>query len=252
MFGKELLVQTQLVDNQLTAPLLTDNQLIDPSGRIFPYLRLSITDVCNFSCQYCLPNGYRCETKKSFLTISEIKNLATAFAQLGCQKIRITGGEPSLRKDLIEIIQTLKAIPGIHQIAITTNGYKLKERINNWVAAGLTHLNVSVDSLDPKLFESLTGHNRLKDIMQGIKLALELPLQKVKLNAVLLNKINSHQLDDYLGLLKNDKLSLRFIELMQTGDNLEYFNQFHFYKTPWMEHFTIFTKKIISREHQFY
>ena len=134
----------------------------DSQGREFPYLRLSLTDVCNFSCDYCLPDGYQCDSKKSYLNISEIKNLVTAFAELGTYKIRLTGGEPSVRKDFIEIIKTIKAIPGIQQLAMTTNGYKLKQRINDWVDAGLTNLNVSVDTLDPKLFNSLTGHNSLK------------------------------------------------------------------------------------------
>jgi cyclic pyranopterin phosphate synthase len=202
--------------------LFTDSQ-----GREFPYLRLSLTDVCNFSCDYCLPDGYQCDTKKSYLNLSEIKNLVTAFAELGTYKIRLTGGEPSVRKDFIEIIKTIKTISGIRQIAMTTNGYKLKHRIKDWVNAGLTNLNVSVDTLDPKLFNSLTGHNSLKDILQGVDTALSLPLKKVKLNAVLLKNVNSHQFNDYAELLRNKPISMRFIELMQTGDNLDYFNQYH-------------------------
>ncbi|MET1253882.1 GTP 3',8-cyclase MoaA [Aliikangiella maris] len=204
-----------------------NNQLIDPQGRQFPYIRLSITDVCNFSCTYCLPDGYQGDKKKSFLTVSEIKNLMTAFAELGVFKVRLTGGEPSIRKDFVEIIRTVKNIPGIQQIATTTNGYKLKQRIQAWVDAGLTNLNVSVDSLDPKLFHSLTGHNRLQEILDGIYFAQTLALKKIKLNAVLLKNINSHQFHEYENLLKNNRLSMRFIELMQTGDNLEYFKQYH-------------------------
>jgi len=203
------------------------NQLIDSQGRQFPYLRLSITDVCNFSCEYCLPDGYQCDGKKSFLSVNEINNLVSAFAELGTWKIRLTGGEPSVRSDFLDIIKTIKAIPGIRQIAMTTNGYKLKDRITDWVDAGLTHLNVSVDSLDPKLFHSLTGHNRLKEILEGIDLALALPVKRVKLNAVLLKNVNSHQFHEYTQLLKDKKLSMRFIELMQTGDNLEYFKRYH-------------------------
>ncbi|TQV87525.1 GTP 3',8-cyclase MoaA [Aliikangiella coralliicola] len=202
-------------------------QLIDPQGRQFPYLRLSVTDVCNFSCDYCLPDGYQCDSKKHFLTLPEIKNLVSAFAELGTWKIRLTGGEPSVRKDFDEIIKTIKAISGIKQIAMTTNGYKLKERIQNWASAGLTHLNVSVDSLDPKLFHSLTGHNRLKEILAGVDIALNSSIKRVKLNAVLLKNVNSHQLGEYTSLLKKSKLSMRFIELMQTGDNHDYFNRYH-------------------------
>lgn len=202
-------------------------QLIDSQGRQFPYLRLSITDVCNFSCQYCLPEGYQCDSKKSFLSISEIQNLVSAFAELGTWKIRLTGGEPTVRKDFIDIVKTISNTPGIKQVAMTTNGYKLKQRISGWVQAGLTNLNVSVDSLDPKLFHSLTGHNRLQEILQGIELAQSLQLKKIKLNAVLLKDVNSHQFSEYAALLKDNNLSMRFIELMQTGDNLEYFNRYH-------------------------
>lgn len=202
-------------------------ELIDPHGRKFPYLRLSITDICNFSCDYCLPEGYQCTHKNPFLSLNEIKNTVQAFAELGTHKIRLTGGEPTLRKDFIDCIKIIKATPGIKQIALTTNGYKLKENIKQWVNAGLTHLNVSVDTLDPNLFNSLTGHNRLKEILEGIDTALTLPLKRIKLNAVLLKNINSHQFDQYTQLLKNKNVSIRFIELMQTGDNIDYFNQYH-------------------------
>lgn len=204
-----------------------NQQLIDPHGRKFPYLRLSITDVCNFSCDYCLPDGYQCESKKTFLNLNEIANTVSAFAELGTHKIRLTGGEPTLRKDFTRCIEIISKTQGIEQVALTTNGYKLRQNINQWVDAGLTHLNVSVDTLDANLFNSLTGHNRLKEILEGIDYALTLPLKKVKLNAVLLKDINSHQFDQYTHFLKDRNISIRFIELMQTGDNLEYFNKYH-------------------------
>ena len=205
----------------------TSNELVDTYGRSFPYLRLSITDVCNFSCDYCLPDGYHSEKKKSFLNGHEIDHLINAFSELGTEKVRLTGGEPSLRKDFVSIISSIAKKPNIKQIATTTNGYKLKESIKEWVDAGLTHLNISVDSLDPNLFHSLTGHNRLKEILSGIDYALTLPLQKIKLNAVLLKEINSHQFKQYAEYIKERPISIRFIELMQTGDNFDYFNQYH-------------------------
>jgi len=203
------------------------SEFSDSEGREFPYLRLSLTDVCNYSCDYCLPDGYQCDQKVDYLNIKEIRNLVAAFAELGTWKIRLTGGEPSIRQDFVEIISEISKQPGIKQIAMTTNGYKLKQRVKQWVEAGLTHLNVSIDSLDPRLFHSLTGHNRLRDILSGIDTALQLPLQRVKLNAVLLKGINSHQFADYAEYLKDKPVSVRFIELMQTGDNLDYFNQYH-------------------------
>ncbi|TQV77534.1 GTP 3',8-cyclase MoaA [Aliikangiella marina] len=204
-----------------------NESLVDPYGRRFPYLRLSLTDVCNFSCQYCLPDGYQCGEKKQFLTETEIKNLISAFAELGTYKVRLTGGEPTIRKDFDDILSTVSRIPGVEQVAMTTNGYRLKQNITKWVNLGLTHLNVSVDSLDANLFHSLTGHNRLKEIIQGIDLALESPLKQIKLNAVLLKNVNSHQIDQYTDLLKTKSISMRFIELMQTGDNHDYFQRYH-------------------------
>lgn len=201
--------------------------LVDPYGRSFPYLRLSITDICNFSCQYCLPNGYFCDQKKQFLTLEEIANVAKAFSELGTNKIRLTGGEPTIRKDFLDCLKVVSQTKGIKQVALTTNGYKLSENINAWVKAGLTHLNVSIDTLDARLFKSLTGHNRLKEILEGVDKALQLPLKAVKLNAVLLKGINSQQFSDYAEMLRYKPISIRFIELMQTGDNREYFDKYH-------------------------
>lgn len=203
------------------------NELIDPYGRKFPYLRLSLTDICNFSCDYCLPDGYQCDHPKEFLNLTELKNTVSAFAELGTHKIRLTGGEPTLRKDFIKCVEIVSQTSGIDQVALTTNGYKLDQNIENWVAAGLTHLNVSVDTLDTQLFHSLTGHNRLDEILKGVDRALTLPIKRVKLNAVLLKNVNSHQFDQYIDLLKERPISIRFIELMQTGDNQDYFEKYH-------------------------
>ncbi len=202
-------------------------QLVDPYGRKFPYLRLSLTDVCNFSCNYCLPNGYQCNEQKIFLSITEISNIAHAFAELGTTKIRLTGGEPTLRKDFVECLNVIHQTDGIEQIALTTNGYKLTENVDQWVKSGLTHLNISVDTLDARLFKNLTGHNRLSKILGGIDRALSLPLKKVKLNAVLLKNVNSQQFDNYTEMLRDRPMSIRFIELMQTGDNYNYFQKYH-------------------------
>ena len=98
-------------------------KLVDRYGRSFPYLRLSLTDVCNFSCDYCLPDGYQCEEKKSFIDLNEVKNIAIAFSQLGTKKIRLTGGEPTIRKDFLDCLRIVSQTPGIEQVAVTTNGY---------------------------------------------------------------------------------------------------------------------------------
>ena len=200
--------------------------LTDKFGRRFEYLRLSITDVCNFSCQYCLPDGYQCDTPRNFMSAPELNMVVRAFAQMGTKKVRITGGEPSLRNDLVSIIEQTAAVPGIEQVAITTNGYKLEKDLRAWVDAGLTSLNVSIDSLDPRQFEQITGDGRLKSILAGLALAVELGLQ-VKVNAVLLKEFSDTQLSLFFDFVKSNNITLRFIELMQTGDNEAFFNAQH-------------------------
>lgn len=201
--------------------------LKDPHGRRFTYLRLSVTDVCNFSCNYCLPDGYQCTDKTEPLTVDEIRQLATTFAKLGTRKIRITGGEPSVRRDLPEIIRTVANTPGINEIAITTNGYRLPEFLPSWIDAGLTKLNVSIDSLDPRQFQAITGHDRLQDLLKGLALARELGFNNIKVNAVLMREHNADQLPKFLNWLRDTPISLRFIELMQTGENKDFFHANH-------------------------
>ncbi len=201
--------------------------LKDSFGRNFPYLRLSITDVCNFRCSYCLPDGYRCHGKPAFLDKDEIRRLVDAFAELGVHKIRLTGGEPTVRKDFTEIAHRISNHPAIAQTAFTTNGYRLREYAKEWRDAGLTHINISVDSLDAKRFHTITGHDRLTEILEGVDAAIDAGFKKVKINVVLLKGVNDGELADYLAWAKESPISIRFIELMQTGDNLDYFKKYH-------------------------
>lgn len=201
--------------------------LIDSYQRQFHYLRLSITDVCNFKCDYCLPDGYDCSNPREFLETDEIKRLVTAFAELGVSKVRITGGEPGLRKDLAEIIHVVKNIDGINTVALTTNGYNLETQIDKWVDAGLDSLNVSIDSLKSDTFRLITGSNKHQSILNGIDKAIELGVKNVKVNAVLLKQFNESELHDFLQWVKFKPLSLRLIELMETGDNKTYFAKQH-------------------------
>jgi GTP 3',8-cyclase len=162
------------------------------------------------------------------LSVQEIDRLLRGFARLGLRKLRLTGGEPSLRRDLTEIIRCAAGVPGIEKIALTTNGVLLKQRIEEWQRAGLTHLNVSVDALDRERFAGITGYDRLPHILEGIERGLELGLAAVKLNAVLLRDLNDDQLPAFLDYLRTRPISVRFIELMQTGDNLDYFKRHHY------------------------
>ena len=187
--------------------------LKDSFGRTFPYIRLSITVVCN----------------RKFLHLEEIKRLAKVFLKLGVSKIRLTGGEPTVRKDFFEIIKILKNDAGIKRVVITTNGYHLNEKAKMLVDSGINGINISIDSLERNIFKNVTGHDRLPEILQGIKILQQLNFENIKINAVLLNGINASEKDfDLWGeFIKKNKVDLRYIELMQTGDNLDYFNKYH-------------------------
>lgn len=211
----------------MTAAVSTGPLLADGFGRRFPYLRLSLTEACNFSCSYCLPNGYQADGRPRFLDVDEIGRLVRAFATLGMHKIRLTGGEPSLRRDLEQVIERVAGTPGIRKVAITTNGTLLPRRLPGWHRAGLTALNVSMDSLRRERFHAITGHDRLPDILEGLELAQALGLPSVKLNAVLLRGLNDDELPAWMAFLRERPLSVRFIELMRTGDNADYFQRHH-------------------------
>ncbi|MGL5430888.1 MAG: GTP 3',8-cyclase MoaA [Vibrio sp.] len=204
-------------------------QFEDRFQRKFYYLRLSITDVCNFKCTYCLPDGYRpaAGNANSFLCVAEIQRVVNAFAECGTSKVRITGGEPSLRKDFSQIIQTIAATPGIKKVATTTNGYRLAKQIGEWREAGLTQLNVSVDSLDPRMFAQITGENRFQQVMVGIDRAFEVGFAQVKVNVVLMKDLNHLELPKFMAWIKTRAIQLRFIELMQTGEMNDLFARHH-------------------------
>lgn len=202
--------------------------LADRYGRRFPYLRLSVIPACNFRCTYCLPHGYHADAKANEpLSLAEIRRLLRGFTELGMHKLRITGGEPSVRHDLTSILRTASAIPGVTKLAMTTNGTLLTRHLGEWMDAGLNAINVSVDSLDRAVFARITGHDRLEDILHGVDMALASGLSSVKLNAVLLRDVNDKQLPAWLDYLRDRRISVRFIELMQTGDNLPFFRDHH-------------------------
>lgn len=198
--------------------------LLDSYSRKFKYLRLSLTEKCNFKCSYCLPNGYKgCPTRN--LDVNEIINLACAFKELGIEKIRLTGGEPALRPDLLEIIQTLKNDVGIQQIALTTNGFRLEQDLEKLKGAGLDALNVSLDSLNKDKFKLICGTDKCESIKQSVDRAVYMGFKSVKLNCVLLKNNNDDEFLDFLDYTKSRPISIRFIELMRTGDNKNYFEQ---------------------------
>lgn len=203
--------------------------LQDGFGRRFYYLRLSITEECNFRCVYCLPNGYhRGKNVDSFLSLSEIKNLAHAFSTMGTCKIRITGGEPTLRRDLLEIVETIASTPGVKKTTLSTNGYRLRKLVPKLKGAGLTGVNVSLDSLDSKRFFQITGYQQFSEILLGIDAAIESGLSSIKVNIVLLGHETLNELPNFMDWIKERPVVIRFIELMPTAQNLNTFEKHHF------------------------
>lgn len=202
--------------------------LVDSFHRQFSYLRLSITEACNFRCQYCLPNGYQ-KTNSMFLSVDEIERVAIAFAGLGVTKIRLTGGEPTVRQDLEMIANRIRKIPTIRKLAMTTNGYLLKKKAAQFYEAGINALNISIDSLNQKKFYQITGHDKLSEILLGIEQARHAGFNALKINTVLLKDVNDSDDDfrEFFAWIKSEALSVRFIELMQTGNNKTYFDQYH-------------------------
>ncbi|WP_369026738.1 GTP 3',8-cyclase MoaA [Qipengyuania sp. RANM35] len=194
--------------------------LLDNFGRRFAYLRVSLTDRCNFRCTYCLPKGYQKPADApSELSREEFRRAVEAFARLGVWKVRLTGGEPTVRRDFSEIARDMANIAGVRRVAMTTNGYRLAREARDWRAAGVGAVNVSVDTLDPKAFAAITGHDRLTEILRGVDAAIEAQFDAVKINAVLMDGTEPGDLADILDFIRERDVSWRFIELMRTNDN---------------------------------
>ncbi len=197
--------------------------LVDALGRRLHYLRLSITDRCNFRCVYCLPDGCGAAAGPDPLALPELRRLVRAFADLGFWKVRLTGGEPTVRRDVVEVVRAVAETPGVRKVGLTTNGWRLDALAPALRAAGLSSVNVSLDSLDPARFRELTGNGRPDRVVAGIEAALAAGLPAVKLNVVLLRGLEEAEVLRFLDWTRAAPLRVRFIELMETGDNRAFF-----------------------------
>jgi GTP 3',8-cyclase len=202
-------------------------RLVDAFGRRLEYLRLSVTARCDFRCRYCLPQGCTRGAAERPLTFEEIGRLVDGFAALGLWKVRLTGGEPTLRRDLVEIVERVAATPGVRHVGMTTNGARLAALAPRLAAAGLSCLNVSVDSLDPARFAAVTGRPRLPEVLAGVEAALAAGISRVKVNVVLLSGLSDEELDRFLAWTRDAPLSVRFIELMDVGGAPAFFAENH-------------------------
>ena len=192
--------------------------LIDRYGRKHDYLRVSVTDRCNLRCIYCMgPDGVKQIPHDQILTYEEILEVITAAAALGITRVRFTGGEPLVRKELLHLMEKSPRIPGIAELTMSTHGILLPKFAGPLKKAGLQRVNISLDSLKPDLYRKITRGGDLNLVLAGIRAALEADLKPVKVNIVLMKGINHLEVPDFLALALEKELHLRFIEYMPIG-----------------------------------
>lgn len=187
---------------------------IDPFGRVHDDLRLSITDRCNLRCAYCMPEDPVWFPHAAILTYEEIARVARIALGEGVRKLRVTGGEPLVRRDVATLIASLAALSGVDDLSLTTNGVLLEPRARELASAGLARVNVSLDTLDRARFTTLTGRDRLPDVLRGLTAARDAGLAPVKINAVLLKGENEHEAVDLVAFGRDQGFEVRFIEFM--------------------------------------
>ncbi len=191
--------------------------MIDQFGRSITYLRLSLTERCTLKCAYCRAGEGACPKQKE-LSAEDFLRIVSAAASLGINKVRLTGGEPMLRRDLIELIQGVCATSGISEVVMTTNGQQLSGRTSALKNAGLSRLNVSLDSLIPARYASMTGGGSLANVLSGVDEAMEAGLTPLKLNVVLMRGVNDDEAGAFIELTRARPIHVRFIELMPMGE----------------------------------
>ena len=189
--------------------------LVDAHGRAISYLRLSVTDRCNLRCSYCMPtDGVAKATHADILRFEELEQIAEIAVSLGVEKVRITGGEPLVRKGLVPFLARLSAIPGLNFLVLTTNGILLAEMAADLRAAGVERLNISLDSLRPETFRAITRGGDLAAVMRGIDAAVQVGLPHPKLNMVVMKGVNDDEVVDFASLARERGCTVRFIEYM--------------------------------------
>ena len=201
----------------------TDNSpsLIDPYGRRIEYLRLSLTDKCNLRCFYCMPKGFKdFEDKEDWLTFDEIERIIKAFTELGVARVRLTGGEPLLRKNVDELASRLTALPGLDDLSLSTNAVLLESRADKLHQAGINRINVSLDTLNPERFRQITG-GELQPVIDGLMAARQAGISPIKINMVAMKGINDGEFIDMVEFCLQHGFTLRFIETMPMGCTAE-------------------------------
>jgi cyclic pyranopterin phosphate synthase len=237
--------------------MIRPNLLIDSHGRVMRDLRVSVTDRCNFRCMYCLPeteaalNFYRgrwanfpnpspiareWKSPEKILTFEEIERLVRLAVDLGIQKIRLTGGEPLLRQQIEILVEKIARIPGVIDLAMTTNGFLFRQKAKLLRDAGLKRISFSMDSLERDNFKKMTGRDGLDEVLASIELAQQLGLNPVKVNAVVIRGINDHEIESLAEFAQEKNLSFRFIEFMPLDSG-----------RAWQKELVVSAKEILQR-----
>lgn len=197
--------------------MATPFKLIDRFGRQVDYIRLSITDRCDFRCAYCMGEDMEFLPREEILTLEECARLVRVFVDLGVVKVRITGGEPLVRKDAIKLFEEIGALPGLRELTLTTNGSQLVHYALPLKNAGVKRINISLDSLDEAIFRRITRTGDLNKVLVGIDAARAAGFEKVKLNSVLMRGINDHEINSLVDFAIDKELDIAFIEEMPLG-----------------------------------
>ena len=198
---------------------MNDTDLIDPFGRTVEYLRLSVTDRCDLRCQYCIPKGFKdFEEPPNWLRFDETERLLRVMAGLGLRKVRLTGGEPLVRRGLADLSARIRAIPGIQDLSLSTNATLLAAQAEALRAAGVDRLNVSLDTLDRGRFAQITGRDCLLQVLEGLESARALGFGPIKINMVMMQQTSEQELDDMVDYCMQRGFILRLIELMPMGE----------------------------------
>lgn len=201
--------------NEATAE--SESQLIDRYGRKIDYIRLSVTDRCDLRCQYCMSEDMTFVPRTQLLTLEEIHYIAETYVELGVKKIRITGGEPLVRKNILSLFQNLGQLEDLEDLTMTTNGSQLSRFAEPLKAAGVTRINISLDTLKPDLFNEITRVGKIEKTLQGIQSAIDCGFDKIKINSVILKDRNHHEIIDLLNFAIERKIDISFIENMPLG-----------------------------------
>ncbi|MBD3669348.1 MAG: GTP 3',8-cyclase MoaA [Gammaproteobacteria bacterium] len=194
------------------------NQLVDNFGRSIEYVRLSVTDQCDLRCFYCMPKGFKdFETPEHWLTFDEIERVIRAFGELGTRRVRLTGGEPLVRKQLPELAERLSALPGIEDLSLSTNAVRLAKHAQALKTGGVSRINVSLDTLKPERFKEITS-GKLEKVIDGLMAAKAAGLSPIKINMVVMKGVNDDEVEDMVEFCIEHGFTLRFIETMPVGD----------------------------------